>query len=592
MLFLHIALGLAGTFEIVGDDFMLNGQKFQIISGSFHYFRQHPSAWEETIKKMANGGLNTIQTYVAWNLHEPQKGVYNWEGMADLLHFIDLCQKYNMWVVLRPGPYICAEWDFGGFPYWLMQMLQENEFRRSNSKFQSALENWLNVLLPKILPKMIYNGGPILMCQIENEYGLYSACDHEYMKWIGKLNKELLGDQAVLFTTDPAYALGCGAVPEYAHACIDFGTGQNIESLFAEQKKVNGHGPYMNSEFYPGWLDHWQEAHHTVSTDAICKDLDKMLSLGASVNFYMYFGGTNFYFYNGANGDHSSYQADPTSYDYDAPLSEAGDMTYKWERILEVIKKYRTDIPHFEVSNSTKRSYGEVKFTEGIKLHDAIQYLDVKQEEGDFPLTYEELDLDFGYVLYTSESKGGSLMMKKVHDRAWVFVNNKRQGIVEHAKEKAVDIPAGQLDILVEHMGRNNFGGDFVETKGITEGATLNGLPLGPWRHIGFNLKSIDKIKYVSTLPAAGPAFYRGFFNVDQVADTFLNPKGWTKGCAFINGFHIGRYWTVGPQLTLYVPAGILKQGQNELVIFETESLELPAGASMTFDDKPQISII
>ena len=591
MLFLQIALGLAGTFEIVGDEFQLNGKPFQIISGSFHYFRQHPSAWENTIKKMANGGLNTVQTYVAWNLHEPRKGEYNWEGMADLLHFIDLCQKYNMWVVLRPGPFICAEWDFGGFPYWLMQDLQENEFRRSNQKYQNHIEHWLNVLLPKILPKMIYNGGPILMCQIENEYGLYGACDHAYMEWIAKLNKELLGDKAVLFTTDPAYALGCGAVPKYAHACIDFGTGQNIEALFKQQKDTNGHGPYMNSEFYPGWLDHWQEAHHTVSTDAICKDLDKMLSLGASVNFYMYIGGTNFYWYNGANGDHHSYQADPTSYDYDAPLSEAGDMTYKWSRILDVIKKYRTDIPQFEVSNSTKRAYGEVKFTEGVTLHDAIPNLDTKIQDSDVPLTYEELDLDYGYILYTAEvGKKGTLNMPKVHDRAWVFVNKERQGIVQHAKEKALQIPAGELDILVEHMGRNNFGGEFVETKGITDGATMDGLPLGPWRQIGFNLKDISRIQYKSVLPKAGPAFYRGYFNVDQVADTFLNPKGFTKGVAFINGFHIGRYWTVGPQLTLYVPGALLKQGQNELVIFETESLEVPN--TMKFDDTPQISII
>lgn len=590
-MFIFAVLSSCGTFEIVGNDFVLNGQPFQYVSGSFHYFRQHPDSWEDTIKKMANGGLSCIQTYVPWNLHEPRKGEYCFEGIADLDKFLKLCARYNMWVILRPGPYICGEWDFGGFPYWMMNECNENEFRRSAPKFTTPVEDWLKVILPKIAKHMIYNGGNVLMVQIENEYGWFDACDHDYMRWIAKVYRQHLGDEVVLFTTDPIRVTACGAVPDVAYAGIDFGTGQDVRSNFEQQRKLNGgSGPYVNTEFYSGWLDHWEDPHHVVSADAICKDLDTMLSLGGSVNFYMYFGGTNFYLYNGANGDHSSYQADPTSYDYDAPLSEAGDMTYKWGRILEVIKKYRKDIPSWTVSNSTKKGFGTVKFTRGVSLTNALTMLETKKAHADNPMTFEQLDADYGFVLYeTSTTVGGRLEIPKAHDRAYVYIDGERAGIVVHSRESPVTIKAGKLQILVEHMGRNNYGGQFVETKGLTAGVSLDDEPVKNWDHTAFNLKDIGTLKFTQELPKGVPGFYQGEFDVDEPADTFLNPAGMVKGVAYVNGFCIGRYWTVGPQLTLYIPKAVIAKGMNTLTLFEVEG---EGCEFVSLEEAPQISIL
>ena len=582
------------SFKIVGNEFQMDGKPFRYFAGAFHYFRQHPDRWEDTMKKIANCGLNAVETYVAWNLHEPQRGHYTFEGICDIERWLKLAQKYNLYVIFRPGPFICAEWDFGGFPYWLMQELQELEFRRSNEKYLKIIDEWLEVLLPKIVPYLYVNGGNIFMVQIENEYGWYNACDKTYLRHLAELFHKILGDEVFLVTNDGGFEgnLKCGALPEVAYPVLDFGTGPDIKSKFELQRRfVGGTGPYANVEFYPGWLDHWGERHHTVSEAVVARDLDLILSLNASFNFYMFFGGTNFGFYNGANGDHHSYQADPTSYDYDAPLTEAGDLTSKYWKILDVIKKYRTDIPVYDVKNSTKKSYGTVTFTEGVSLYDSLEVITDHYKKQDAPMSFEELDQDFGYILYRTSTNGGKLSMPAVHDRAYVYVDKVRKGIVEHSHEKDMDIPAGKLDILVEHQGRNNYGAQFVETKGLTKGVQIDGKAHTGWEHHGFNMSKVKNLKWTKTLPTGTPAFYRGTFNVDELADTFLNPKGFVKGVAFINGFHIGRYWTIGPQLTLYVPSHLLKQGQNELIIFEQESLQTTV-PTMSFDDTPQLAII
>ncbi|KAK8881118.1 hypothetical protein M9Y10_003847 [Tritrichomonas musculus] len=578
------------SFKIVGDEFQMDGKPFRYVSGSFHYFRSDPEKWEDTIAKMANGGLNCIQTYVAWNLHEPVKGTYNFTGMADIVKFIQIVQKYGLYLILRPGPFICAEWDFGGLPYWLLQ--EPNiKVRTSDTVYMKHVKDWFTVLFEKVAPYMYSKGGPIIMVQVENEYGFYPACDHNYMSQLADFTKEKLGDDTFLFTVDtPAqYALDCGTIKDKAFVTVDFGTGDPT-SHFEFQKQYNGHGPYVNTEYYPGWLDHWGEAHHKVSTDAVTSTLDKMLQMGGNVNFYMYIGGTNFGFYNGANGDRNSYQADPTSYDYDAPLSEPGDMTWKYEKVKEVIKKY-LDVKTLDVKNTTKRSYGKVQFTEGVSLFDALPTIAQRQSTTESPASFEALDCDFGFVLYEAEiKKKGHLRLPRANDRANVFINQKHVSSIQRSGE--TDIPeSGTLDILVENLGRINYGGDFVEYKGLIENPTLDNENIKHWGQFGFNLTNIANLKYSSTLPTKVPAFYRGHFNVDVVADTFLNPTGFTKGSVFINGNNIGRYWTIGPQLTLYVPQYFLHQGENEIVIFETESQADSIG-TMSFDDKPNIDII
>ncbi|KAK8866542.1 Beta-galactosidase-1-like protein [Tritrichomonas musculus] len=585
------------SFTIVGNDFQMDGKPFQFISGAFHYFRQHPDYWEDTIKKMANGGLNVIETYVAWNLHEPVKGQFNWEGMADIERFIKLVQKYNLYLIFRPGPFICAEWDFGGLPYWLLR--EENiVFRTSDPVYMKHVTDYMTVLLNKVAPYMYHKGGPIIMVQVENEYGWYNKCDHTYMGMLCDLTESILGKETLMFTNDGAYKsnLDCGNIMPRAYASVDFGSGDPMWRFELEREFNGGTGPYFVAEHYTGWLDHWQEKHHKVDIKTITTSVDTMLANGGNVNLYMYYGGTNFYYFNGANGDKNSFQADPTTYDYDAPLSEAGDMTAKWEALRDVIKKYFPNIPTYEVQNSTKRSYGNVKFTEGVSLFDSLSIVGQRKETADKPKTFEALDVDYGFVLYqTKVTKGGLMKIPHVHDRANIFVNKKYVGTIEHAKEGSKSFTIDDnvdLDILVENQGRFNYGYDFVEFKGITDGVLIDDKEVTGWTMTGFNLTNYNDIKYTQgNLPTKVPSFYRGTFNVDEVADTFLNPTGFSKGIAIVNGNIIGRYWAnVSPQRTLYCPKFFLHPGENELVIFEVESQADSVG-TMSFDDVHQIDV-
>lgn len=566
----------------------MDGKPFRYVSGSYHYFRTDADKWEDIIKKMANGGLNAIQTYVAWNLHEPRKGVYNFTGNADIERFIQLVQKYDMYLILRPGPFICAEWDFGGLPYWLLQE-EKISLRSSDKIYMQHVKDWFTVLFKKISPYMYSKGGPIIMVQVENEYGFYNKCDHDYMSQLADFIKEKLGDDTFLFTVDtPAtYALDCGNIKDKAFVTVDFGTGDPTDH-FELQKQYNGHGPYVNTEFYTGWLDHWEEGHHTVSTDAVASSLDKMLSMNASVNFYMYIGGTNFGYYNGANGDWNSYQADPTSYDYDAPLTEAGDMTWKYQRIKEVIKKYMPVKDYSDVKNTTKKSYGKVKFTEGVSLFDALPIITQREVKSQYTVSFEDLDVDYGFILYEIElKKGGWLNMEHVFDRAQVYLNHSYVSTIYRSGGTNLE-GKGLLNILVENMGRINYGADLDQKKGIVDGATVDNYWVYNWYQYGFNLTNVNDIQFTSELPTKVPSFYKGYFNVDEVADTYLNPTGFQKGIVFINGNNIGRYWLKGPQLTLYVPQYFLHKGQNEIIIFETESQADSVG-TMSFDDTPVI---
>ena len=593
---LLFAFCLSRKFEISGNNFQLDGKPFQFASAAFHYFRQHPYYWEETMKKIRNGGCNVVETYIAWNMHEPTKGNWNWEGMMDVERWLQLAQKYDLLVILRPGPYICSEWEFGAFPYWLLQ--EKNiVFRRDNPVYMEHVTNFLTIVLNKIKPYMIYNGGPIIMCQVENEYGSYKECDKVYMGKLCNLTRKILGDEAVLFTNDgPSRAmLDCGNILPFAYATVDFGEGDPMWELELERSYNGGTGPYFDSEFYTGKLDHWKEPHNTRNPTALMQTMDKIFSNGGSVNMYMYFGGTSFGFMNGANGDLNTYQPQTTSYDHDAPLTEAGDMSYKYEVFKQFFKKYFPDTPDFDVHNTTKKDYGNVQFTEGVSLYDALDIVGQRKAESTNPMTFEDLDVDYGYVLYqTTIKSGGVLKIPKIHDRAHVYVNRQYYGTFERPNENTmkVTVPAGDLDILVENLGRLNYGNYFVEFKGIIEGVTLDGKNITGWKQTGFNLTNSQNIvfnKKGNDLPVKIPSFYRATFYVDELGDTFLNPRKFMKGVAFVNGNNIGRYWLVGPQITLYCPMPFLKQGENELVIFDIDNYNTDTIGPMSFDDTPQI---
>jgi hypothetical protein len=570
----------------------MDGKHFRYISGDFHYFRQHQDRWEDTIKKMLTGGLNAVQTYSAWNLHEPQKGVYNFEGLLDIERFLTLCKKYNLYVILRPGPYICSEFEFGAFPYWLIKEVGTDGFRKSNTVYLQYVDRWLTLLYQKVAPFMYHNGGPVILVQLENEYGFFKACDHEYMKHLRDLTKSKLGSDTVMFTTDSPNndKLKCGSA-EGVLATVDFGISADITGHFNLEQKFNGHGPHVNSEYWTGGGDVWGKAHGTSNEDDCIRDFDTMLRDGASVSQYMYEGGTAFAFMPGGQADSDTqYAPRGTSYERDAALSESGDMTRKWTRMRDVIKKYNADIPSYDVKNWTKKSYGKVTFTTGRSLWDAVEEIAGYHQTATNPLTFEGLGLDYGYLLYRGKSNGGSLSTGHVHDRAYVFVDKVRAGVVARAHETAVKVGDGELDILVENMGRLNYGDNFVEFKGLPEGVSIDGKKITGWEHFGFNFSRIGQVKWDTKVPFGQPGFFKGTFHVDQVGDTFLNPSGWTKGFAFVNGFNLGRYWTIGPQLTLYVPSPILKVGDNELIIFEAENTNT-AEKTMSFDSVAQLHI-
>ena len=579
------------SFKIVDDHFEMDGKPFQYVSGSFHYFRQEPGKdfvnWENTIKKMANGGLNAVQTYVAWNVHEPRKGEFNFEGIADIVRFLQIAQKYNMYVILRPGPYICAEWDFGGLPYWVAKE-PGIKIRSSDPVYLKHVEDYFNVLLPLVAPYMYSKGGPIISVQIENEYGFFPYCDKAYLRWLLDLNKRHLGDDVVYFTVDTFSegALNCGTLTPDIYPTVDFGVRDATEP-FNNQMKFAKVGPKVNSEFYPGWLDHWQEKHHKVDAHAIANTLDQMLSMNASVNFYMYFGGTNHHFFAGANGDSNSYQSDPTSYDYDAPLTEAADMTEKWAIIRDTIAKY-LPIASWPVENDPVADYGRFDIKQSVSMFDVMPSVAGRCVKNDKPLSFEELDTDYGYVHYKIHTEGGDLKFeKKVHDRAYITVDRALIDVIQRDHEHTVTIPAGDLDIIIENLGRINFGGDMFEFKGIIGNVYLNDQELSGFEMCVMPLKEIHSIPIYGKPDASPLTFHRAVFNVGKVANTYLNPTGWKKGVAFVNGYNLGRYWTVGPQLTLFVPATLLKEGENELVMFEAEGND--GTLSVSFDDKPQI---
>lgn len=591
--FFVLLVSSKGVFKIEGENFTKDGEKFQIISGAFHYFRQVPELWEETIMKMAHGGLNTIETYVAWNIHEKEKGKFTWDGYANITRFLDLCMKYNMSVILRPGPYICAEWEFGGFPYWLLN--EDIEFLRySDETYLKHVTDWFNVLFPKLKKYIYSNGGCIIVIQIENEYGAYFSCDTDYLNYLYDLNVEHFGTDIVYTTVNNPYDFmhTCGAISDKALATVDFGTASEPSKMYSLMKKWNnGTGPFMNTEFYSGWLDHWGEEHNTVSAGLFADRLDQILELGGNVNMYMYYGGTNFDYMNGANGDTLTwYLPDPSSYDYDAPLSEATDLTYKFEIIRRVIERYRL-VPNYDVKNRTKIAYGELVFTGCLPLLDVLDEVSAGTVYSDRPLSFEELNQSTGFVLYSTTAKrNGILRTGMVFDRA-VIMND---GVIVDSFLKNPDYHPffdqdHDIDILVENTGRLNFGWDLMtDKKGLRDRVSLGGKYLTGWTMTKLPLPEWNfDLEFQPVNVTSQPMFLRGEFNVDTVADTYLYTKGLGRGVIFINGKYIGRYWSAGPQHTHYVRSTFLKEGVNEVVLFE--SAKISSIPNISFIDYPII---
>ncbi|MGL4773306.1 MAG: glycoside hydrolase family 35 protein [Clostridium sp.] len=570
------------SFEI-REDFYFNNDKIKLISGAVHYFRIVPEYWRDRLEKLKAMGCNCVETYIPWNIHEPKKGEFDFSGNKDFTKFVQIAEELDLHVILRPTPYICAEWEFGGLPAWLLKD-DSMRVRSTSPAFINAIDDYFEELFKLIVPLQVTNGGPVLMMQVENEYGSFGN-DKKYLKLI----KELMikhGCTVPLFTSDGGWeeALEAGTLlSEGVFPTANFGsrTKEQIGNLAQFMKDNNVKGPLMCMEFWIGWFNNWGgEFKRRDSIDA-ANELNDMLELG-HVNIYMFHGGTNFGFHNGCSY-HDGIDPQTTTYDYDAPLTEWGAPAEKYHEFKKVISKY-TEIPDVKLSTDIKFiNYGEVKLTNKVSLFNTLDKL-TTPIYNDITLNMEKLDQGYGYILYRSNvGKGRTLAKAKLadcDDRAQVFVNGKHI-VTQYKETMGENIPLtfdkesnNIMDILVENTGRINYGASLVspkQRKGIKGGVMLDLHFHTGWDHYCLDMSDISKVDFSLGYEENTPAFYEYTFSASELGDTFLHLPNFGKGCAFINGFNLGKFWDIGPTKYLYIPAPLLKNGENKLVIFETE---------------------
>jgi len=584
------------TFGIQGNDFVYEGKPIRLLSGAIHYFRVVPEYWEDRLLKLKACGFNTVETYVAWNVHEPKEGEFVFEGIADVERFIRLAGDLGLHVIVRPSPYICAEWEFGGLPAWLLEDANLR-LRSYEESYLAKVDAYFDELLPRFKPLLCTNGGPIIAMQIENEYGSYGN-DKKYLGYIRDGMKKR-GMDVLLFTSDgPEDHMLQGGMVEGVLETVNFGS--RAAEAFRKLREYQPEGPLMCMEFWNGWFDHWMEEHQSRPAADVAEALEEMLAEGASVNFYMFHGGTNFGFYNGANHI-QRYEPTVNSYDYDTLLNESGEPTEKYWAVRKVLERY-AELPEAKLpAPIPKRAYGEVRLEEKADLFGQLERLSTPVQRTS-PEPMEKVGQAYGFILYsttvTGPRSGMNLVLQEVRDRALVFADGKYIGTTErwNPVEIPLEVPAEglRLDVLVENMGRVNYGPLMRDPKGITEGIRLGNQFLYDWTIRPLSLDSLEGLEFAGiggqqaiggstegSGASAGtaqslPAFYRGTFNVEEKADTFVRFDGWTKGVAFLNGFNLGRYWEVGPTRTLYIPAPLLREGENELIVFELHGTSTP----------------
>ncbi|CAN9511539.1 unnamed protein product [Ophioblennius macclurei] len=565
------------------SQFTLEGEPFRILGGSIHYFRVPRAYWKDRLLKMKACGLNTLTTYVPWNLHEPERGTFNFQDQLDIKAFVTLAADLGLWVILRPGPYICAEWDLGGLPSWLLQD-KDMRLRTTYPGFADAVSLYLDKLVSIIRPLMFEEGGPIIAVQVENEYGSY-ATDVKYMPFI-KNCLQSRGVNELLLTSDNWEGLRYegmeGVLKTINLQRLSFGAIQQLADMQPQK-------PLMVMEYWSGWFDVWGEHHHVFHAADMVAVVSEILERGVAINLYMFHGGTSFGFMNGAM-DFGTYKPQVTSYDYDAPLSEAGDCTTKYHLLRNLFSQYHAE-PLPEVPSPPERkAYGPVVIQHYISLWDSLHFTE-KPYRSEKPVNMENLPVNsnngqsYGYTLYETTIAGGGALNSRnnIRDRALVFVDRHCVGTLDY-KNQEVLLPDGEgertLSLLVENCGRVNFGKALDEQrKGIVGDIVLNHAPLR-----GFTIFCLDmKPNFIKRLISSGPwktdiqsACTPGFFqtrlNVDAPPrDTFIRLPGWGKGVVFVNGQNLGRHWSIGPQHFLYLPAPWLKSGENHIVVFEEQ---------------------
>ena len=576
----------AGDFTVGNQTFLLNGQPFVVKAAEVHYPRIPRPYWEHRIKMCKALGMNTLCIYVFWNIHEQREGQFDFTDNNDVAEFCRLAQKNGMYVIVRPGPYVCAEWEMGGLPWWLLKK-KDIRLRERDPYFMERVKIFEQKVGEQLAPLTIQNGGPIIMVQVENEYGSYGE-DKPYISEIRDCLRGIYGEKLTLFQCDWSSNFEKNGLDDLVWT-MNFGTGANIDHEFARLKQLRPNAPLMCSEFWSGWFDKWGANHETRPAKDMVDGMDEMLSKNISFSLYMTHGGTSFGHWAGANSP--GFAPDVTSYDYDAPINEYGGTTEKFFQLRKMMQKYsKTPLPAIPARPANMINIPAFEMKEHADILLGADSLVMNS-----PLrTMEELNQGWGSMVYITSlpdiDTPSVLTLNDGHDFAQVFIDSTYIGKIDRVRnEKSLLLPAvkkGQeLKILIEAMGRINFGRAIKDYKGITESVTLSTDKDG--HELIWNLKRWDIFTIPDSYAAAkkaldtakrdsltkmvfkGSGYYRGYFNLKRVGDTFLNMENWGKGQVYVNGHAIGRFWSIGPQQTLYVPGCWLKKGKNEVVVLD-----------------------
>ncbi len=575
-----------GTFEVGQNTFLLNGEPFVVKAAELHYPRIPQEYWEHRIQMTKALGMNTICLYIFWNIHEPEEGQFDFTGNNDVAAFCRLARKHGMHVIVRPGPYVCAEWEMGGLPWWLLKK-SDIKLRDNDPYFLERTRLFMNEVSKQLADLQITRGGNIIMFQVENEYGAYGT-NKEYVANIRDIVRDAGLDEVPLFQCDWNSNFENNALDDLLWT-INFGTGANIEDQFRRLKELRPQSPLMCSEFWSGWFDHWGAKHETRSAEALVAGLKEMLDQNISFSLYMTHGGTSFGHWGGAN--FPNFSPTTTSYDYDAPINEYGRATEKYYQVRKLLEQYLPEgeqLPPVPDSIPTI-SIPEFELTENAVLFDNLPE-PVRSEE---VKSMEYFEQGWGSILYRTKLKESAarqtLVITEANDWTQVFINGERIAALSRLKGEGTAVlpPVKEgdvLDILVEAMGRMNFGKGIYDWKGITEKVELvtedGTTELKGWEvyNIPVDYAFAKNKTYREEANTAGhPAYYRGTFTLDETGDTFLDMRNWSKGMVWVNGYAIGRYWHIGPQQALYVPGCWLKKGKNEVIVLDMASPEKPA---------------